>query len=173
MHLHVARIGKPHGIRGEVTAQVFTDDPEARFAPGEVLITEPEANGPLTVVSARWNKRILVLGFEEVADRNRAEELRGTQLFFDPSEVEETEDEDEGWYEHDLVGLKAVVDGAPVGEVTELVTGAAQDLLVIRLNSGTEAMVPFVEQIVPEIDSSAGTVTLTPPPGLLDLAGEN
>ncbi|WP_291278584.1 ribosome maturation factor RimM [Galactobacter sp.] len=173
MHLHVARIGKPHGIRGEVTVQVFTDDPEARFAPGEVLSTEPEANGPLTVASARWNKRILVLGFEEVPDRNRAEELRGTQLFFDPSDLEEEEGDDEGWYEHDLVGMKAVVDGTQVGEVTELVTGAAQDLLVIRLTSGTEAMVPFVEQIVPTIDEDAGTVTLTPPPGLLDLAGEN
>jgi 16S rRNA processing protein RimM len=173
VHLLVARIGKPHGIRGEVTVQLFTDDPASRFAPGEVLAAEPAANGPLTVRSARWNKQILVVGFEEVPDRNRAEELRGTQLFFEPSEESAPDsdpDAEEGWYEHDLVGLSAVVDGRAVGEVVELVTGAAQDLLVVRLGSGSEAMIPFVDQIVPEIDPEAGTVTLTPPPGLLDLA---
>jgi 16S rRNA processing protein RimM len=108
-----------------------------------------------------------------VPDRNRAEELRGTQLFFEPSEESAPDsdpDAEEGWYEHDLVGLSAVVDGRAVGEVVELVTGAAQDLLVVRLGSGSEAMIPFVDQIVPEIDPEAGTVTLTPPPGLLDLA---
>jgi 16S rRNA processing protein RimM len=167
VQLHVARIGKPHGIRGEVTVQLFTDDPASRFVPGQVLTAEPQANGPLTVRSARWNKQILVLGFDEVPDRNRAEELRGTQLYFEPDAEADTDD---GEYEHDLVGLTAVVDGAEVGEVVELVTGPAQDLLVLRLTSGSEAMVPFVDQIVPEINQEGGTITLTPPPGLLDLA---
>lgn len=166
MKLQVARIGKPHGIRGEVTVQVFTDDPETRFAPGEVLQTEPASAGPLTVRSARWNKAILVIGFVEVPDRNRAEELRGTQLF---AEALETKEDEEGWYEHDLVGLKALVDGVQVGTVSELVTGAAQDLLVIERPGGADLLVPFVEEIVPEIDLDGGFVTLTPPPGLLEL----
>ncbi|MDR2255630.1 MAG: ribosome maturation factor RimM [Arthrobacter sp.] len=166
MKLQVARIGKPHGIRGEVTVQVFTDDPETRFAPGTVLQTEPASVGELTVRSARWNKAILVLGFEEVPDRNRAEELRGTQLFADALEQEEDE---EGWYEHDLVGLKALVDGVQVGTVSELVTGAAQDLLVIERAGAADLLVPFVEEIVPEIDLEGGFVRLTPPPGLLEL----
>lgn len=169
MLLHVARIGKPHGIRGEVTVQVFTDDPEARFVPGQVLVTEPASRGPLTVAGARWNKQILVLGFDEVVDRNRAEELRGTKLFVDSDEVD---DEDEGYYEHDLVGLTVLVDGAAVGTVSELVTAAAQDLLVVELQSGGQAMVPFVDEIVPEIDLDQGSVVLTPPPGLLELAAE-
>lgn len=170
MKLQVARIGKPHGIRGEVTVQVFTDDPDGRFVPGEQFVTEPASAGPLTITSARWNKAILVLGFAEVADRNRAEQLRGTQLFID---AEEAEDDGEGWYEHDLVGLKAMVDGVQVGTVSALVTGTAQDLLVIERPGTADLLVPFVEEIVPEIDLEAGIVLLTPPAGLLELGTED
>ena len=169
MQLQVARIGKPHGIRGEVTVQVFTDDPEARFFPGAQLVAEPAANGPLTVSSARWNKQILVLGFEQVKDRNRAEELRGTQLFV---EAEQSDENEEGFYEHDLEGLEAYVGSTLVGKVSELITGAAQDLLVITREDGTEVLIPFVEAIVPEVDLEAGRVLLTPPPGLLELADD-
>ena len=135
MKLQIARIGKPHGIRGEVTVQLFTDVPEDRFGAGAVLMAEPASKGPLTVSSARWNKQILVLGFEEVTTRNGAEELRGTQLFID---ADEPENDEEGWYSHDLEGLKAMVDGRQVGTVSELVTGTAQDLLVISVPGGPD-----------------------------------
>lgn len=164
MDVKVARIGKPHGIRGEVTVQVLTDDPETRFARGARLLTDPEANGPLTVKSARWNKHILLLGFEEVSDRNRAEELRGTMLY-----VEAEESSDDAWFEHDLVGLEVVVEGETIGKVSALHTGPAQDLLEVTLNDGSEALLPLVEDIIPEIDLDAATVIATPPPGLLEL----
>lgn len=166
--VRVARIGKPHGIRGDVTVQLYTDDPESRFVPGAVLEGRRASagrDGSLTVSRARWNKDILLLGFEEVADRNGAEELRGTELYAAPDEP----GEDEGWYEDDLLGLTVVVDGARIGTVTGLVTGEVQDLLQVGLDAGTEALVPFVEEIVPEVDLQARTVTLDPPPGLLTL----
>src|SRR6476619_905776 len=92
MQLQVARIGKPHGIRGEVTVQVLTDAPGDRFVPGTQFIVEPASAGPLTVRSARWNKDILLLGFAEVADRNRAETLRGAKLFIETEELDEDSD---------------------------------------------------------------------------------
>jgi len=80
-----------------------------------------------------------------------------------------TTDEDT-WYERDLVGLKAVtVAGEEVGEVVALQPGAAQDLLVLRLTDGREALVPFVTAIVPEVDIEGGRVLIDPPAGLLDL----
>lgn len=165
MHVQVARIGKPHGIRGEVTVQVLTDAPDERFAAGTRLVVEPERLGPLTVRSARWNKEILLLGFDEVADRNGAEELRGAKLFVDSEENED----DDAWYEHELVGLKALVGDEEVGRVVALNTLPAQDQLIIEAANGEEVIVPFVEQIVPEVDVEGGFVRLTPPPGLLEV----
>ena len=173
--VRVARIGKPHGIRGEVTVQVFTDDPDARFAPGERLVVRDGAPGlpaELTVTRARWNKQILVVGFAESPDRNVAETLRGAQLFAVPAAPEESDE----WYEEDLVDLEVRVEGERVGVVTALTTGAVQDLLHVALDGvEEEALVPFVEEIVPEIDPEAGVLVLTPPPGtpppgLLELA---
>lgn len=168
MQLQVARIGKPHGIRGEVTVQVMTDAPEDRFVPGTELTVEPASKGPLTVISARWNKDILLLGFEEVVDRNGAEELRGAMLSVD-TEALDDEDDDEGWYEHELVGLQVRVGDDVVGTVSGLRTLTVQDLLVVEDTQGREVLVPFVEAIVPEVNVEGGYVLITPPPGLFEL----
>ncbi|MBT2513065.1 ribosome maturation factor RimM [Arthrobacter sp. ISL-30] len=167
MQLQVARVGKPHGIRGEVTVQVLTDAPEDRFVPGTAFVVEPAKAGPLTIKSARWNKDILLLGFEEVADRNRAEELRGARLFVETEELEDNDEE--GWYEHELVGLEARVGTQVVGRVKALNTMPAQDLLVIEDQDGKEILIPFVEEIVPEVNTEEGYIVLTPPTGLFEL----
>lgn len=186
MKVQVARIGKPHGIRGEVTVQLFTDDPEGRCAPGAVLQLEAATDqaarlapgGVLRVRSARWNKSVLVLGFDSVADRNAAELLRESRLWV---ESQEDDEDDDAWYEHELLDLAVVLraeqeqaqrqgrEPAAIGRVTGLRTMPAQDLLEIELPGGAEAMVPFVEQIVLEVDPEAGRVVIDPPAGLLDL----
>lgn len=167
MQVVVARIGKAHGLRGEVTAQVLTGAPDERFVPGATFETEPAAAGPLVLRSARDNNGILLLGFENTNDRTGAEALRGTQLL---AEVLEDDDDQDSWYERDLVGLKAVtVCGDEIGEVTALQSRPSQDLLVLRLTNGRQALVPFVTAIVPEVDLEGGRVVLDPPPGLLDL----
>jgi 16S rRNA processing protein RimM len=173
--LLVARIGKPHGLRGEVTVQLHTDDPEARFTPGAVLQTRaaPGSGVPktLTVATTRVHRGIWLIGFEQIPDRTGAESLRGTQLFLDAADLAAADDEEsEGWYEDELVGLSVVtVDGSVVGEVVGLETRAVQDLIVVKLAGGGEALVPFVEAIVPEVDLEAGRVVIDPPAGLLDL----
>lgn len=167
MQVVVARIGKAHGLRGEVTVQVLTGAADERFVPGASFVTEPAEAGPMVLRSARDHNGVLLLGFEGTDDRSGAEELRGIKLLADA--LEDDGDEDT-WYERDLVGLKAVtVAGEEVGEVISLQPGAAQDLLVLRLTDGREALVPFVTAIVPEVDIEGGRVVLDPPPGLLDL----
>jgi 16S rRNA processing protein RimM len=163
----IARIGKAHGLRGEVTVQVLTGAPDERFVPGATFATDPAASGPLVLRSVRDNNGILLLGFENTDDRGGAEALRGTKLLADP--LEDHSDEDI-WYERELVGLKAVtVDGTQIGEVTAMESRPAQDLLVLRLADGREARIPFVTALVPEVDIEGGRVVLDPPPGLLDL----
>ena len=167
MQVVVARVGKAHGLQGEVTVQVLTGAPDERFVPGATFATEPAAAGPLVLRSARDNNGILLLGFEHTDDRNGAEALRGVRLLAD---VLADGEDDDAWFERDLVGLKAVtVGGVEVGEVTGLESRPAQDLLVLRLTDGREALVPFVTTIVPEVDIAGGRVVLDPPPGLLDL----
>ena len=171
--LLVARIGKPHGLHGEVTVQLHTDVPERRFADGAVLRTEaaPGSGVPrqLTVRSTRVHQGIWLLAFAEVPDRTGAESLRGTRLLADVA-ADEPDDDEQAWYEDELVGLSVLTtDGTVVGEVGGLESRPVQDLLVVRLTGGGEALVPFVEQIVPEVDLEGRRVVIDPPAGLLDL----
>lgn len=172
--VRVARIGKPHGIKGEVTVQLFTDDPGLRFSPGTVLHVmngaqqNPEQNSAqtlseLTVAAARWNKSILVVKFEEIVTRNEAEAHRNVQLYAD------AEQDDDAWYESDLLDFTVEADGQAIGAVSGLIPGEGQDLLEISLDEGHSALIPFVEEIVSEIDEEARIVRMTPPAGLLDL----
>jgi 16S rRNA processing protein RimM len=174
MQLVVGRVGRPHGIRGELSVQVHTDDPEIRFAAGSVLATEPAARGPLTVSASRWHSGRLLVRFAGYADRNQAEELRGTFLCIDSAEVAPAADPEE-FHDHELVGLEVLtLAGEPVGVVTD-VLHQGQDLLVVQpgeRRGGTmpgEILVPFVAAIVPEVDVAAGRLVIDPPPGLLDL----
>ncbi len=131
MQLVVGRITRPHGVRGEVSVEVRTDEPDRRFAVGRVLATDPAAAGPLTVESARWHSGRLLIRFAGVADRNRAEDLRGIWLTLDSAEAGPTGDPDE-FHDHELIGLAVVTtSGEPVGRVTD-VRHFGQDLLVIE-----------------------------------------
>ncbi|NWN89634.1 MAG: ribosome maturation factor RimM [Micrococcaceae bacterium] len=176
--VRVARIGRPHGIRGEVTVQIFSDSPERRFIKGNVFRVEvgpatSTAFGQLTIEKARWNKNIMLLKFAEFSDRNTAESLRNSELYAEP---EESEPDEDSWYADDLIGLVVYqedFDTPVVGEVANLITGEAQDLLELRLLSGDEVLLPFVEEIVPEIDEERGAIVITPPPGLLELNQES
>ncbi|MEG3614947.1 ribosome maturation factor RimM [Isoptericola haloaureus] len=164
MELVVARVGRAHGLRGEVALEMRTDVPEERFTVGAVLATEPAAAGPLTVESTRVHQGRWLVRFAETADRTAAEALRGTELLVD---VEESDEED-AWYPHELTGLRAeLVDGTVVGEVAGLEHLPAHDALVVREDGGARTLVPFVHAIVPTVDVAGGRVVLDPPGGLL------
>ncbi|MEO3782920.1 ribosome maturation factor RimM [Actinocorallia sp. B10E7] len=166
MQLVVGRIGKPHGIRGDLTVDVRTDDADTRFAPGATLTTDPVTAGPLTVDTARWHSGRLVVRFVGISDRNRAEELRGTWLVIDSSEILPSSDPDE-FHDYQLVGLKVVTTaGEEIGTVSE-VLHHAQELLVIDTGQG-DKLVPFVSAIVPEVDVEGGRLVVDPPGGLFD-----
>ncbi|MFF7404889.1 ribosome maturation factor RimM [Streptomyces sp. TR1341] len=168
MQLVVARIGRAHGIKGEVTVEVRTDEPELRLAPGAVLATDPAATGPLTIETGRVHSGRLLLRFAGVTDRTGAEALRNTLLIadVDPEEMPEGEDE---YYDHQLMDLDVVTeDGVEVGRITEISHLPSQDLFIVERPDGTEVMIPFVEEIVAEIDLEEQRAVITPPPGLID-----
>ncbi|MGW0084472.1 ribosome maturation factor RimM [Streptomyces sp. NPDC003393] len=168
MQLVVARIGRAHGIKGEVTVEVRTDEPELRLAPGAVLATDPASAGPLTIETGRVHSGRLLLRFEGVGDRNGAEALRNTLLIaeVDPEELPEEEDE---YYDHQLIDLDVVTEeGETVGRISEISHLPSQDLFIVERADGTELMVPFVAEIVTEIDLEEQRAVIAPPPGLID-----
>ena len=168
----VGRIGKPHGLRGEVTVEVRTDEPDRRFAPGTSLRAEPPRgsaapHASLTVTRTRWHQGRLLATFEELVDRTTAEGARGILLHVLVDAAERPEDPEE-FYDHQLVGLAALdLDGLLLGEVTGVVHGGAQDLLMIRTPDGRDTLVPFVSELVPEVDLAAGHVVVADRPGLV------
>ncbi|MYX31574.1 ribosome maturation factor RimM [Streptomyces sp. SID8381] len=168
MQLVVARIGRAHGIKGEVTVEVRTDEPELRLAPGAVLATDPASTGPLTIETGRVHSGRLLLRFEGVGDRTAAEALRNTLLIaeVDPEELPEDEDE---YYDHQLIDLDVVTeDGTEVGRITEISHLPSQDLFIVERPDGSEVMIPFVQEIVTEIDLEEQRAVIAPPPGLID-----
>jgi 16S rRNA processing protein RimM len=170
LRLVVGRVGKAHGLRGEVTVEVRTDDPELRFAPGAVLDTDPARRGPLTVAAGRVQGGRLVLRFDGYADRTAAETLRNTLLIVEADPDELPDDPDE-YYDHQLVGLAVrTVDGREVGTVAEMLHLPTQDVFVVTRADGREALIPFVAEIVPDVDLDEAVVLVDPPPGLLELA---
>lgn len=168
----VGRIGKPHGLRGDLTVDVRTDEPERRFAPGSVLRAQAPAGSAsalraVTVAATRWHQSVLLVRFEEISGRDAAEAARGILLHATIPVDESPEDPDE-YYDHQLVGLAAYdVSGAPLGEVAGLVHGGAQDLLTVRTTDGRDALVPFVKALVPEVDLAGGRVVIADRPGLV------
>ncbi|MDX3539065.1 ribosome maturation factor RimM [Streptomyces sp. MB09-01] len=168
MELVVARIGRAHGIKGEVTVEVRTDEPELRLSPGAVLKTEPATAGPLTIETGRVHSGRLLLRFAGVKDRTGAEALRNILLIaeVDPAELPEEEDE---YYDHQLMDLDVVLeDGTEIGRITEISHLPSQDLFIVERPDGSEVMIPFVEEIVAEIDLEEQRCVITPPPGLID-----
>jgi 16S rRNA processing protein RimM len=169
----VGRIGRPHGVRGLATVEVRTDDPDLRFAPGEVLVTDPPGRGPLTVVDKRWHSGTLLLQLagpsgETYGSREAVDALRNTLLLVPVADLPEIEDPD-SYYDHQLVGLTArLTDGSVLGEVTA-VRHEAQDLLVVRRPDAQEALIPFVSALVPTVDLAGGFLVVDPPEGLLEL----
>jgi 16S rRNA processing protein RimM len=169
MQLVVGRIAKAHGIGGEVSVDVHTDDPDHRFARGASLDTEPAERGPLVVEKTRWHSGRLLVRFAGLEDRNAAEALRNTLLVADSATSAPSEDDDEFW-DHDLIGLDAVsADGATIGQITDVLHAGGPDLLVIDRADGGEVLVPFVTEFVPTIDVAAHQVVITPPEGLFEL----
>ena len=170
----VGRIGKPHGLRGEVTVDVRTDEPERRFAAGAVLRAEPPAGLGVAAARAdrrpapRWHQAVLLVTFEELADRNAAEAARGIVLHADDRRRRVAR------------GPRRVL-RPPAGRARgvrrrrharsarspALVHGGAQDLLRIRTPDGREALVPFVKALVPEVDVAGGRVVVADRPGLV------
>jgi 16S rRNA processing protein RimM len=173
MQLKIARLGKAHGVRGEVTVELLTDQPEERFYPGalfSLLSPAPEfkeLNRKLTLESAYLHNGKWILAFEAIENRNKVEELRNHFIAADIDVAHEGDGEDE-FHVQQLIGLTAVDgEGNKLGEVKDILNLPGQDVVVINID-GKEKLVPFVYEFVPTIDIANKIMVINPPVGLLE-----
>lgn len=173
MELTVGRVAKAHGIGGEVVVEVRTDDPGARFAPGNTLRGKASRGGgerDFVVESAREHGGRLLVRLAGVTDRDAAEALRGTLFVVDSDDLPPI-DEPDTYYDHQLEGLHVrTTAGQDVGVVAEVLHTAGGELLAVRRGDGGEVLVPFVGAIVTSVSLDDAAVEIDPPEGLLDLA---
>jgi 16S rRNA processing protein RimM len=160
MRLLVGRIGRAHGIQGEATIEVRTDEPKDRFAIGAEVQTDK--HGELIVTSHRDHNGVLLLGFENINDRNAIEKLRDTLMYSD-IDIDAPGVDDDDYHVLQLIGCTIFLEsGERFGEVTDVVNLPGQDLLAIATTTG-EVLIPFVHQLVPVVDIKNKRMTVIPP----------
>ena len=165
MQLVVGRIGRAHGVLGEATIEVQTDDPDIRFQIGNKLTLDDGKQ--LTIRSSRWHNQILLLAFDGVADRNQIEELRDQLI---SSDVDLDSLAPGEYHFQQLIGCEVFQqNGELIGAVDEIVKLPGQDLLSVN-RAGAQVLIPMVKQIIIEIDVLAKKIVVNPPEGLLDVA---
>ena len=158
--LEVGRVGKPHGVRGDLFVS-FTSDVESRHAVGSVLtVVEPAGTRELVIATVRAQQDRHVVHFEGIDDRNVAEKLVNRFLYAVP--IDDTDD-DAIWV-HELIG-SLVVDaaGREWGRCTGVIQNPAHDILEIE--GGILVPMPFV------VSCSNGTTVIDPPEGLREALG--
>ncbi|HWH27300.1 MAG TPA: ribosome maturation factor RimM [Pseudolysinimonas sp.] len=170
--VRVGRLTKAHGLKGALKVELYTDDPERRFRPGAVFTLQVPTSSPwhgktLELAELKFYNSHPVAFFRGVDDRTAAEVLVKAILWVDQDPTE-LPDEPDAWYDYQLVGLRVLRDGVEVGQVARVDHFPAQDLLVVATPTRGEVLVPFVAAIVPAVDITAGTVTVTPPIGLFE-----
>ena len=169
--LRVGRLTKPHGLKGAIKLELYTDAPERRFVPGAVFSLQVPTGTPwhgktLELIELKWYNSHPVGFFKDVNDRSAAESLIKAILWID-QDLDQESDEEDAWFDHQLVGLKVMRDGVQVGTISQIDHFPAQDLLTVATGSG-DVLVPFVKAIVTAVDIEAGTLTVTPPQGLFE-----
>lgn len=170
--LRVGRLVKAHGLKGALKLELYTDSPDQRFRAGQELeLQVPETSEwfgkTVKVAELRFYNQSPVLFLEGIQDRSQAETLVKAILLIE-TDLEQLPEDPEAWYDHQLVGLTALVGEEVVGKVIRVDHLPAQDLLAIEISNG-EVLVPFVKQIVPSVDIQKGQVVLTPPAGLFEI----
>ena len=139
--------------------------------PGAVLDLQVPKTSPwfgktVTVTELRWYNTSPVIFLEGIDDRNKAEELIKAILLLN-ADSDDLPAEEDAWYDHQLIGLKVERDGQVIGQVIRVEHLPAQDRLVVQFED-REVFVPFVKEIVPEVNITTGKVTVTPPNGLFE-----
>lgn len=168
----IARIARPHGVKGEVIAELMTDFPERFGTIAKVTARRPDGSLiSLTLTGHRFHKGRIILKFEGYGSFERAEELRNTTLVVERRELVKLPHD--SYYNFDLIGCRVeVAGGGELGRVEEVRDFGAAPLLVVAgedAGGPREYLIPFTREICPRVDIAGRLIEIVPPDGLLEL----
>ena len=166
--IKIGKIVNAVALRGEVKVYSYSDRKERYEELKEILVEEKKGLKAYEIQGVRYQKNIVILKLKGVDDRNAAEALKERDIYITEADLPELPDDT--FYVRDLMGC-SVTDGrtgAKLGTIKEVLQGAAQDIYVISLENGKEAMIPAVAEFVKHVDMTARTVTVELIPGFLD-----
>lgn len=148
----VARILNTHGLNGEVKVIVITDFPEERFSPGSELSLKDNPNFVLTVKSSRPFKQFWLLQFEEISTIDDAEKLKGETIVI--SQENQHELPAGAYYYRDILGCQVLDNetNQDLGKITGIETPGANDVWEITEDSGNEYLIPYIDEVVKQVD---------------------
>ena len=169
----VGEIVKPHGIRGEVKVYSYSGQPENFKLYKSIVLQEREGSRKAIyeVLRSRPQGKLAILQLEGVISREAAEALQGSTLWLKKTDFPELASGEYYW--HQLIGLQVCTEsGRELGKVAGLFTTGAHDVLVVK-GEGREYLIPVKEEMIKEIDEPKGRLSITPPPGLLEVNEED
>lgn len=162
----VGRVGRPIGLRGEVAVSPLTDVPEQRFVVGAMLLAGDASSEPLEIATVRQHAGRPAISFVGHDNRDAAAALTGTLLMVDVDQTAVPAETDE-YFDVALHGLAAVdTAGRQLGTVIEVEHRPGSDYLLVEVPDSEPVLVPFVKEIVTEVDLARCRVVIDPPRGL-------
>ncbi len=165
---NVGKIVNTHGIKGEVRVISSTDFPEERFVKGNTLYAFMDQTPiQLEVCTVRQHKNFYLLTFQGYEDINKAETLKGAVLKI--SEEQQSALPDDEFYYHEIIGCKVYTESDEcIGEVISVLSPGANDVWEVKQSSGKIAMIPYIADVVKNVDVSTKKIVIHVMEGLLD-----
>jgi 16S rRNA processing protein RimM len=149
-----------HGLKGEVKVRTFTETPERLAAYGPVHDAKGQVHAVVHIKAV--DAVSAIAQFDQIRNRDAAERLKGSELFVARSALPQTEAEE--FYHADLVGLRVEdSEGRLIGHIRGIHNFGAGDVVDIERTDGSDALLPFNRQFVPEVEIATGRIVILPP----------
>lgn len=166
--LKVGIISNTHGIRGEIKVYPTTDDPKRYLDLEEVILDTGKEKKKMEIEKVRFYKNMVILKFKGIDDINEVLPYRQKNLYVTREQAVPLKENE--YFIADLIGLAVVSDeGEELGEVTDVIQSAANDIYVIKKKGMPELLVPAIKDCIKKVDVEAGSMEIHLLPGLREL----
>ncbi|MCI5720975.1 MAG: ribosome maturation factor RimM [Firmicutes bacterium] len=160
--IKIGRIVNAVALRGEVKVYNYSGYKE-RYEELDRIIVE---NTEYEIEKVRYQQEMVILKLAGVDNRNDAEAMKNKDVFITEEDLDELPDDT--FYIRDLIGLQAVDDSGRIGIVKDVLQPSAQDVYVIKTDSGRDILVPAVKEFVKEVNLEEGFIRLSLIEGMIE-----